>query len=953
MNRISARMSGLVAAAAFGTLQSMAYINDSPFSTDLPPNIDDVVFVNQNIFQVFTEVPFETQNTLYFTNSGTLNGRANSSFAPNGGVRLEYIDGDTGYRRPANTINNLAGASISGQPTVILNATNIFNQGTISASQSGVVRITGDNVDLHRGVINLGRSSPSAGFATSTNYVPASGVTDVYWGLGTNTATVSTLLSLQGTKISVRSPQHRVVTQGGFGFVTQLQLNGPRSWVYQQFVGDAADPTNQVIQAVFVLNGATNINTDVTFVPGPDPNNSFRTVSVQFSGYETNIVTGQPVLKQLFLTDTLASDTNFFLITNALTLSTYRPASYDLEWTGNGGAASNAVITTNMFKAFFSPTFTNGSAYSNTIVGANYTAYRATVNGRLAPPVNSAFTPITNYGGRLEVVADTLDLSKARLQSQSLISVSAKNYRGSKGVAVDAPFVNYDLATRDTILKVQTLTGSSLNRFASGDITAFSTVFTNFFDLQVTNTDTGNIDTKHYETAFHIVMVSSSLVNLPSPVEVTTLNLGHTNVTIEDPITVSTGVTTAAENLTVNSALSIGSSLFRFGSSNAPSLKNLTNNGIFDIFGSMNLGVDRGVALDSYVNRGTNSVYGAQIWTKDFQNYGQIQSTYGAVSITADALKFDGSANSISSGTDIRNGGDIILSGKSIKFRSSTITSSRAIALRSTDSLIDAGIEFPNHFITSLGFGIESMPAAANLLATTIEVNAPGNTEAVVTWPSKNLGAKAAGYANNGAIGKLVLSSGANGQITLVGSAAGQAVYVDYLQIDSTIAQSIADYINPVGDYTLYFADSNLPAEQLDGLLDGRLRWVNSYAGSYSGVDLATPSGVISRVNRALLNSQVIDSNGNGIANAYDADPFTITPVRVTLSSGANAAAKVSWPAVAGGRYRLESSSRLDLPDWKTVTTVTNDSTKAATLSGTESLGADGSTRFYRVTFEP
>ena len=64
-------------------------------------------------------------------------------------------------------------------------------------------------------------------------------------------------------------------------------------------------------------------------------------------------------------------------------------------------------------------------------------------------------------------------------------------------------------------------------------------------------------------------------------------------------------------------------------------------------------------------------------------------------------------------------------------------------------------------------------------------------------------------------------------------------------------------------------------------------------------------------------------------------------------------AAKVSWPAVAGGRYRLESSSRLDVPDWKTVTTVTNDSTKAATLSGTESLGADGSARFYRVTFEP
>ena len=950
MNWISARMGGLLAAAALGTLQSMAFINNATVSTDLAPNIDDVVFVNENFFQVFTEVPFETQNTLYFTNRGTLDGEAAFD---NGGMRLEYINGDTGVRKPAAVINNQAGATIIGQPIVILNATNIYNQGTISASQSGVVRINGDTVDLHRGVINLGRSSPSAGFSTPTNYVPASGISDVYWGLGTNTANVGTLLNLQGTKISVRSPQHRVVTQGGFGFVTQLQLNGPRSWVYQQFVGDATDPTNQVIQAVFVLNGATNINTDVTFVPGPDPNNSFRTVSIQFSGYETNIVTGQPVLKQLVLTDTLASDTNFFLITNALTLSTYRPASYDIEWNGNGGAASNAVITTNIFKSYYSPTFTNGSPYSNGIVAANYTAYRAAINGRLAPPVNSAATPITNYGGRLEVVADTLDLSRARLQSQSLISVSAKNYLGSKGVAVDAPFVNYDLATRDTTLKVQTLTGTSLNRFASGGLTAFSTVFTNFFDLQVTNTDTGNLDTKHYETAFHIVIVSSSLVNVPNPVEVTTLNLGHTNVTIEDPITVSTSVTTAAQNLTLNSTLSVGSSLFQFGSSNAPSLKNLTINGIFDIFGGMNLGADRGVALDSYINRGTNSFYGATIWAKDFQNYGHIESSYGAVAITADALKFDGNANSISTGTSSQNGGDIVLSGKTVKFRAASITSSRTLALSATDSLIDAGIEFPNHFITTLGFGIDSMPAAADLLATTIEVNTPGNTEAVVTWPSKNLGAKAAGYVNNGAIGKLVLSSGANGQITPVGSAAGQAIYVDYLQIDSTIAQSIADYINPIGDYTIYFADSNLPAEQLDGLLDGRLRWVNSYAGSYSGVDLATPSGATSRVNRALLNSQVIDSNGNGIANAFDPDPFTINPVRVTFSGGAKPSAKVSWPAVAGGRYRLESSSRLDLPDWKTVTTVTNDSTKAATLSGTESLGADGSTRFFRVTFEP
>ncbi len=943
MNWISARMGGLLAAAALGTLQSMAFINNAPFSTQFPPNIDDVVFVNENFFQVFTEVPFETQNTLYFTNRGTLDGEAAFD---NGGMRLEYIDGNTGIRKPAAVINNQAGATIIGQPYVILNATNIYNQGVINGAQSGLVRITGETVDLHRGTIDLGRSSPSGGSSTPTNYVPAQGVSDVHWGLGTNTINVNNILTLQGTKITVRSPQYRIATQFGGG-VTQLQLNNPRAFVYQQFVGDAVDPTNQVIQAVFVLNGATNINTDVTFVPGPDPNNSFRTVSVQFSGYETNVITGQPILKQLFLTDTLASDTNFFLITNALTLSTYRPASYDLEWFGVGGASSNAVITTNMFKAYISPTFTNGSAYSNTVVGANYTAYRAQIFGQIPPPANSASTPITNLGGRLEIIADSLDLSRARLQSQSLISVNAKNYRGSKGIAVDAPYVSYDLTTKDPTLKVQSLTGDNLNRFASGVVTAFSTVFTNFFDLPVTNAVTGNVDTVHYETAFHILMVSSTLVNTPVIVDVTTLNLGNTNVTMEDTISVSDSIKSIAESLTINGNLRFRNGVKNFGSSNFPNLKYFTNNGIFNVNGHVNLGVDRNTPLETYINRGTNATLGADIWAKDFENFGQIQAPLGTVNIQGTSVKLDGVGNSITAD------GDVTVTADTLKLRSSSITTGRAVALSSATSLVDAGIDFPNHITTKLGIGLNSVPASANLLATTIEVNAGPNTEAVVTWPSKNLGAKPEGFVNNGAIGKLVLSSGNGGLITLVGSATGQAIYVDFLQFDSTIGQDLASYLNPVGDYTIYFADSNLPAEQLDGLLDGHLRWVSTYAGNYSGVDFAVPSGGVTRVNRPLLNSQVIDSNGNGIANAYDADPFTITPVRVTLSGGSTPAAKVSWPAVAGGRYRLESSSRLDLPDWKTVTTVTNDSTKAATLSGTESLGANGSARFYRVTFEP
>ena len=46
------------------------YINNG--AVTVVPIIDDVSFVNNGLIQIQTELPFETQNTLYFTNSGTI-----------------------------------------------------------------------------------------------------------------------------------------------------------------------------------------------------------------------------------------------------------------------------------------------------------------------------------------------------------------------------------------------------------------------------------------------------------------------------------------------------------------------------------------------------------------------------------------------------------------------------------------------------------------------------------------------------------------------------------------------------------------------------------------------------------------------------------------------------------------------------------------------------------------
>ncbi len=83
----------------------------------------------------------------------------------------------------------------------------------------------------------------------------------------------------------------------------------------------------------------------------------------------------------------------------------------------------------------------------------------------------------------------------------------------------------------------------------------------------------------------------------------------------------------------------------------------------------------------------------------------------------------------------------------------------------------------------------------------------------------------------------------------------------------------------------VYYADVRLDEfgpsllETLDGLNlgSGSLHWVSSFAGPNSSVDvLVRANGQTNtiQVNRALRQSALIDSNNNGIPNAFDPFPF-------------------------------------------------------------------------------
>lgn len=99
------------------------------------------------------------------------------------------------------------------------------------------------------------------------------------------------------------------------------------------------------------------------------------------------------------------------------------------------------------------------------------------------------------------------------------------------------------------------------------------------------------------------------------------------------------------------------------------------------------------------------------------------------------------------------------------------------------------------------------------------------------------------------------------------------ALYVDYLYL-TNYTTNIYLALNIEPGFTLYFADSNVPATSLDGAFEGRLRWVRDYAGALSSVPVRLSNGRVVTLNRALVGAVGVDSDGDGIENALDAAPF-------------------------------------------------------------------------------
>jgi len=989
---------GLVLYPQTGKATDDTYINSGVVAfTNIPPQIDATNFINTGSFTVFTtEFPFDTSNTLNFTNTGTMVGSLGFRFdtSPN-----------LGPRRPAANFRNRVSGTIaavdgylgvftfvSGRPLIedhdipsylLLSATNIINEGLLSAGAAGTLQMFGTNINLTRGGVEIRPIEPVGsenGFNTNF-FIPDRAIYDRYWGQANQTMNSANIV--RGNQVV--SPPSQV--QGvGVGGLAQIVVVNPVTEIYEQTIGFTNltvtnstgapivtnVPSTNVIQAAFV-EATPDVAIGIRFFNSSDIRNPFKTVSVGLQVVSTNVVNANPELASLYLVDTLASETNRFLLTNAVAGFTFRPANYLMErlvpFEFAFGFPGNAP---------FRPDILYQPDYVTAVVTNEYAAYSAIVENiarQLAVVTN---TEVALLPGRIGIFADSLDMTKARIRGEGLMRVEAKHLVGSSNAAVDCENLSYVLGSTNGNLNAVSLAQDTVARL-KGTNYVWSGLWTNQQNMLIENYMQDPDDTNSYilspvtnvvEVRIHaLIMYAGLLTRLP--VTVHELVTHSTNVVLNDRMTVVQTLLIDGESLTLNASLSLSNvthvspagntiviSLDEWTATNAPNLLHFTNNGTFNIPSEAHFGDDRPIPYTSFVNAGTINAGGQDITSSYFENRGTLNAAAGGMRIVAPSGKVDNGR--INSTTDIQ------LYGNVLKLNQATIQTGSRLDLTVTNSLFDAGGNSANSIACRDGFRLLIKPQTGDLLGTVVQSTAPEFAAIDHIWAGVDRGPTKAGFANNVALGQLVLVPGASEEtfpplFVFRGTGAGNALYIDSLDLSQ-----LADYENELQidpNLVIYYAAASLgfappgglqtPEEYLDGRFNNRLRWVREFAGHFSSVDVLVNGTQTVSVNRGLRNSKIIDSDGDGIPNYFDFTPFDGVLLSAAQSLPSPVGFRVSWTATPGVVYHVEYKT--DLSDsWQPLATATLNSPTNGICSVLDTnRPVDSGMRLYRVWYNP
>jgi hypothetical protein len=1001
----------------------------------VPPAIDAVTVVNSGLIDIVTDLPFETSNTQNFTNSGTISAQP--------GWYFNNTPTTIGTRRPmANFVNQSDGLiqGLDAPATLFIiglpggatfpsylwvEATNIVNRGRITVGAGGWLLLSGTNVNLARGGVEVTSIIPVGSFNIASNYFPDAGIDDIYWGT-TNIANppgVPTAGIWNGTYAT--TPAHDITVSGGFGQRFAFQIfadyadsftttNGRIPVTVTNLVGLTNPPsgpivtnlqeTNIVVETIMV---PTNITHQAAFVGVSDPSvltasiawynstsftNVFKTPEVTLNFTLYNNVTGGAEDNTIYVYDTLASESGRGLLANVTSpqnLTTYRPTNYvvsrlPLDFGGRLG------------DGYPDRSYLWDGSFSNNVVAGDYSAYGAFIaNIPALPPLHPSGT-YTNLSGRVQIYADSLDLTRTRLRGQGEVTVNARHLVGSSNAVVDCPNLAFNLAsTNSSGLRFTSLANTSVTRL-EGDLYLYSLVWQNQQTLYTESWSiTTNFDTNGAVTSLDATLVpvtntcdlnlAASLINGANlatalPVYVWDLTLRNPTVTVDDQMNVVNSFYTDAKTFTLNGGIRFSSGSWRnvlgtvtfsglqdLVTTNFPNIVDFTNNGSLTVPNTVHFGDDRPTPFNTCVNAGSVNSYSINAESTYFRNSGTLSSSGPLRIIAQSADLFGGSSSSRST----------FINSDSLRLNGYRLTANGVLTLQATSLLADAGTSGTTNYINLANGMVMAAPkaAAGDLLATGVRSSLRAFAQTDHFWSGEDRGVSAAGFTNNLALGKLAFGGSVNQDplAYFAGSGSGSnALYVDQLDL-AGLGSIYADILAIDPNFTIYYSSAKLsftppnapngvaqtPEEYLDGQFDGHLRWVSEYTGTYSSVAVVKDGETV-LMNAALRNSRLIDSDGDGIPNYYDTTPLggtaeppaggglVLSPSFVNPGAGAKTFG-ISWDAAANTAYQIEVTSDLAKGDWQLLTTFTNTASVGKRVTVTDPAAAQSSQRFYRI----
>ncbi|MBG88286.1 MAG: hypothetical protein CMO80_15470 [Verrucomicrobiales bacterium] len=931
--------------------------------------VDACVFINSGQFTVidnsFRALPYQTRNTSLFTNEqgGVM------SFQP--GVILELVTNNT--RVFMDSFVNFGDIRVSGLGRFDARSRNVVSSGNISSSTGGRVRLEGNNISVERGALSAlieSNVTTDVRLFQPLFFSNPRGVEDIYWGGGIGgqhqLLSVPSSLSIEPTQFGLASaitPIHEVIypASGAVSTLSNLLFTNHMSFVYTQQIALSNLSTTVVIINTNPMT--TNMTIDVRF----DPSYLFAPAPViQLGHTDTNFRDGTIVTNKIYFIDHLLDQTNtpaLLTIADNTNDVTFRPRNYQISrgsdfdfYFSNSTVVANSVQTNDtFFRQDFSNTFTTNYRYS---------AYAA----RIGDPVTNAMTvfgdggnlalsDVTNLPGRVEIFSDSLNMRLSRLEAENTIIINTENLQDSSRSLIKAPNVIFNVKKANDTLALTNFVPASVPAF-NGFIEAFSASWTNQSGPQ--------------SFTYHVLMLDVKDLAVEQAVRLPSLNLSATNLVVQNILNAGRSFVFDSPAVTFQDGTELRLNLNTIPNllpTNFPSMTHFTNSGIITVPGLADfVGPAGSSGLTKMITDGTILANALNITASSFQSSGTngtaivqpsgIIAGGGPLRLVADSAKLESNTNAPGR---FFAGGSIDFRANVFELQNQRIETPGKFFLNATNSIKDRDGLGNNLISTGLGFESRVKPPLGDLRGTTIEITVGFNDEVTNVWPAADVGPFIGGFTNNLAVGKLVIDTTNNFLSTdltrFEGASVSNAIYIDFLELRGQVTNDLAGHLSIADNMRIYFANSNVDIDLLNGALGGKIQWVKDYAGLNSGI-IVNVDGRTFLVNEKKFNSRTVDSDGDGQANAVDQRPFegVVVKTNVVLSTvTTNLGVNITWEAAANTVYRIEANTNLNTTNWVFVTSFTNTATSSGDVSLQEIISATNrpAARYYRISYVP